>query len=238
MIPAYNEERTLPWVLAGVRKRLPGARILVVSDGSTDGTVGAARERGAGVLELSRRGYGEAVRAGFEEARRLGPDWLLQLDADGQHDPESLPGILGALQGRPGVDHEPRTKNHERVFRPDIVIGSRFLHPRSYRPALPRRLGMGFFAWLASRLTGLSITDPTSGMRGFSGKAVLHFAGDPRHSAYHDADVLVRAHKAGLRILEVPAMMREAPEGRSMHKGFGILLYAFRMLWATLRAAV
>ena len=109
VIPAWNEEAVLGDVLESVKVEKPSfADILVVSDGSTDATAAIARAAGVAVLDLPLNlGVGGAMRAGFQYAQRMGYDYAMQVDSDGQHHPESIPSLIEAVQ-----DY-------------DIVIGSR-----------------------------------------------------------------------------------------------------------------
>ncbi len=109
VMPAYNEEEAVGQVVREVLDTLPGIACLVVSDGSKDRTVEVAQAAGARVLELPfNLGVGGAMRAGFRYAQRHGFDNVIQIDSDGQHNPESVPQLLAALE------------------RKDVVIGARF----------------------------------------------------------------------------------------------------------------
>src|SRR5512137_1623210 len=127
VLPAFNEAKHLPGVVAGIRAVLPGADLLVVDDGSTDGTVDVARQ--LGVLVVSHpwnMGYGVTIQTGYKFALANGYDTLVQIDADGQHDPQDIPILLEPIGA--GMY--------------DFVLGSRFLGAVSYRPPLARRVGM------------------------------------------------------------------------------------------------
>jgi glycosyltransferase involved in cell wall biosynthesis len=215
VIPAFNEGVRIRGVVTAVRAQV-GADVLVVDDGSRDAT--AAEARAAGALVASHAvnlGYGSALQTGYRYALRHGHDAVLQLDADGQHDPASIPALLGAL-----AEH-------------DVVVGSRFLHPGSYRPPLSRRLGMGLFGAIASHLAGQALTDPTSGFQAISRPALEFYANDRWPHDYPDADVLAMVARSGLRLTEVPVRMLDSPDGKSMHGGLlKPLYYIFRMTLA------
>jgi len=215
VIPAFNEARRIRGVVAAVLGQVT-ADVLVVDDGSRDGTAAEARAGGAIVATLPvNLGYGSALQTGYRYALRHGYDAVLQLDADGQHDPASIPALLAAL-----ADH-------------DVVVGSRFLHPGSYRPPLSRRLGMTLFGAIASHLSGQRLTDPTSGFQAISRGALEFYAHDRWPHDYPDADVLAMVARSGLRLTEVPVRMLSSPEGKSMHGGFlKPLYYVFRMTLA------
>src|SRR5512142_375020 len=136
VIPAYDESGRIGDTVTRVRDEVP-ADVLVVDDGSSDDTAEEARRAGAIVaVHPVNLGYGAALQTGYRYALRHGYGAVLQLDADGQHDPASIPGLLAALEVA------------------DVVVGSRFLDGRSYRPPLSRRIGMWLFGGIAALLAG------------------------------------------------------------------------------------
>lgn len=216
IVPAYQEGERIAAVVRSAQATTSG-EVLVVDDGSTDRTAEEARRAGAIVASHPvNLGYGAALQTGYRYALRRGFDRVLQLDADGQHDPSSIPNLLHAL-----VDA-------------DVVVGSRFLDGTStYRAPFVRRAGMWLFGQLAGRLTGRRFTDPTSGFQALS-RAALEFYAHERYPAdYPDADVLAMAVRAGLRVVEVPVRMHASPGGKGMHSGvLRPIYYVFRMLLA------
>ena len=212
IMPAYQEARRIAQVAADVRRQVEGD-VLVVDDGSLDETAAEARRAGALVaIHPTNLGYGAALQTGYRYALRHAYDAVLQLDADGQHDPASIPPLLEALA------------------RADVVVGSRFLDGRSYRPPLARRIGMHLFARVATLLAGQRITDPTSGFQAISREALRFYAHERYPADYPDADVLAMVARAGLRLTEVPVRMLPSPGGKSMHAGLlKPLYYVFRM---------
>lgn len=212
LMPAYNEAGRISRVLEEVRRQVEGD-VLVIDDGSADATASEARRGGARVaIHPTNLGYGAALQTGYRYALRHAYDAVLQLDADGQHDPASIPRLLAALATA------------------DVVVGSRFLEPGSYRPPLARRVGMRFFGVVASALAGQHITDPTSGFQAISREALRFYAHERYPADYPDADVLAMVARAGLRLAEVPVRMLGSPDGKSMHRGLlRPLYYVFRM---------
>lgn len=212
-MPAYNEARGIAGVVEKVREEAR-ADVLVVNDGSADGTGEAALAAGAIVASHPvNLGYGAALQTGYRYALRHAYDAVIQMDADGQHDPASLKVLLAALLG--GAD---------------VVVGSRFGHDESYRPPLLRRVGMSIFGAVASYYTGMKLTDPTSGFQALSHRALEFYAHDRYPHDYPDADVLSMVARAGLKLVEVPVRMLESPSGKSMHSGvLRPLYYIFRM---------
>jgi glycosyltransferase involved in cell wall biosynthesis len=214
IIPAYNEERRIAAVVAGVFIAVPDAVVVVVNDCSRDETVPAARQAGAIVVSHPfNMGYGAAIQTGYKYARDKGFDYLVQLDADGQHDPACIPALLAPVFAGTA----------------DIAIGSRFLG-NSYRPPLARRLGMALFRRIVSLVTDRSVTDTTSGFQAFNRDVIRFFATDIFPVDYPDADMLIMLHRAGFCLTEVPVRMYENSEGKSMHSGLKPFYYMFKML--------
>ena len=215
VIPAFNEALRIRGVVTAVRGQV-AADVLVVDDGSRDATAAEARAAGAIVATHPvNLGYGSALQTGYRYALRHDYDAVLQLDADGQHDPASIPPLLAALASH------------------DVVVGSRFLHPGSYRPPMLRRLGMSLFGAVASHLSGQRLTDPTSGFQAISRRALEFYAHDRWPHDYPDADVLAMVARSGMRLGEVPVRMLGSPDGKSMHGGvLKPLYYIFRMTLA------
>jgi glycosyltransferase involved in cell wall biosynthesis len=220
-LPALNEAENLPEVLSALRERWPAATILVVDDASVDGTAAVARAHGALVATLPfRLGYGGAVQAGIKYGLRRRFAVVVTFDADGQHDPADIGPLLDAIRG--GAD---------------LAVGSRALAAGSYRGSLARRWGRSLFAGLARVLTGLRLTDPTSGLKALGPRGQALFALSRFPDRYPDADALVLARRARLSIAERPARMRPSRNRRSMHGGVGSLAYGFNMLFSLFVAA-
>ena len=214
VIPAFNEEEKIHAVVQEIRREIPEAVVLVVNDGSRDQTESRARAAGARVLTHPfNMGYGVSLQTGYKYALKYGFDFVLQMDGDGQHDPRYLPVLLREV----------------REGGADVVIGSRFLGEGDYRAARLRQMGICLFRFLASRLCGQKITDPTSGYQALNRRAVEFCAEDSFPGDYPDADVLVMMHRAGLRIREVPARMHPNAQGKSMHSGWKPLYYIYKM---------
>jgi glycosyltransferase involved in cell wall biosynthesis len=218
IIPAYNESRVIGEVTAAVKACLPEADVLVVNDGSGDGTAGIAGQSGARVVSLPfNMGYGVALQTGYKYAWKKGYNYILQLDADGQHQPAFLKDILRELRDGSA----------------DAVIGSRYLREESYRPPFARRQGMRLFAGLTSAIIKQKISDPTSGFQGFRGPVLGFLVSDYFPVDYPDADFIIMLHKCGFRIKEVPVVMKVG-SGKSMHSGVKPVYYIFKMVLSIL----
>lgn len=199
LIPAFNEESTVGAVIRSCRRALPEADILVINDGSSDGTASQARLAGAQVLELPYNlGIGGAVQSGYLFARRRGYEAVCQVDADGQHDPEELAKLLEEL-----------TRDQA-----DYVVGSRFLGEGGYRSPPSRRIAISLFSWMIRAMTGRCFTDPTSGFRAAGRRAIESFA-EYYPVDYPEVEALVVGHRKGFRMSETPVLMNQRQAGRS-----------------------
>ncbi len=218
IIPARDEGPRVGAVVRATRAALPGVPVLVVENASTDDTVHAARAAGAEVIH-SAPGYAVATRAGFVHARERGADWVVTLDADGQHPPEAVPSLLAALAHA------------------DLAIGSRFLGDPGYPIPLARRGAIHALGLWASLLSRQRLRDVTSGMRALRRPVFEAFADDyPADVA--DANVLVRALRRGWRVTEVPVSMRARSGGDSQHGGLDGAAFALRMAVYAAREAL
>jgi hypothetical protein len=201
VIPALNEESSLPSVLSVIPKQVHDleTEIIVVSDGSTDATELIAREHGALVVGRDlRRGQGAAVALGYQVALLRGATVVATCDADGQYDPLELPQLV-----QPILDGDA-----------DVVHGSRMLEGGTYeRPMFGRSHGVKVFAKLTSLIARSPITDPASGFRAFTAEALTKL--EFRERQFHASEVTVAAVKKGLRVREVPCTFRERFEGES-----------------------
>ena len=200
IVPAFDEEEAVAAVVREIRGFDPSLDIVVVDDGSADGTAAAAAAAGASVVSLPfNLGIGGAVQTGFKYALEHGYDVAVRLDGDGQHDPTELPKLLEPL----GRDEA------------DVVVGSRFAGgERDYRPPLARRAGIRWFAHLVSLLTRQKLTDTTSGFQAVNARGIRLFAADYPHD-YPEVEAAVMVVRHRLRIKEVPVRMREREVGSS-----------------------
>lgn len=215
VMPAHNEGETISGVIAYVRRVVPEATVVVVSDNSTDDTVKQAEGAGAVVLVLiNNLGYGGAVQTGLRYAYRQGYDIAVQIDADGQHDPDCLPALMA-----PVLNGEI-----------DVALGSRFLGRVDYKIPLSRRLGMKLFSWLASSAVGSPITDPTTGYQAHGRRVLEYYAVNNYHSDYLNPDTVIQLAYRGFRTREVPVTMKERVAGISMFSGsLKPMLYVAKM---------
>ena len=217
-MPAYNEEESLPGLIAELRMVLPEISILVVDDHSEDLTALVAKRSGVAVLEMPfNLGVGGAMRAGFKYASEHGYEIVVQLDADGQHPPGHLPDLIDRLDSS------------------DVVIGARFAGVGSYSARGPRKWAMTVFARVLSRVLGVRLTDVTSGFRASGPRAVRFFAREyPQEYLGDTIESLVMAGRAGLTISQIPVEMRPREFGRPSQSSFRSGVYLLRAFVALL----
>lgn len=198
LIPAFNEEESLPLVLPILKKEYPQFDFLILNDGSKDKTLAVSKQFDADVLDLCiNQGLGAALQPGFKYGLNHDYDYFVQFDSDGQHLPEYIESLI---------------QKAEEGF--DIVIGSRFLTGEGdYNQTLLRAFGGKWLSALIKIFTGQKITDPTSGMRVYSKKIaekLMNLDNMPLES-----DFLVMAHKNGYKIAEVQVKMQERLAGET-----------------------
>jgi glycosyltransferase involved in cell wall biosynthesis len=216
IVPAYNEELSLPGVIRDLRTQVSGADIVVVDDGCRDTTAKIAREAGVQVLGLPfNLGIGGAMQTGYRYALEHDYDVAVQFDGDGQH----VAGEIEALL-RPVMEG-----------RADIVVGSRFLNRGDYRAPFLRRIGIRIFSSVLSFIMGTPVTDSTSGFRAANRKVIAFFAGTYPED-YPEVESLVLLHRAGLRVEEVPVKMEVRTGGRSSITPIRSVYYMVKVLLA------
>jgi len=207
-IPAWNEEENLPGVLDALRAELPDVDVLVVDDGSTDGTAAIAREHGAEVESFGEnRGLPEGIAAGYRWALEHEYAVCGRVDADGQHPPAELARLLAMV----------------RADQCDVAVGSRFVAGEGYeayryRPAAARRLGTAVLRRAMAPVLGRPFGDATSGLWAVNAKA-LPLLARPFTTEAPEVEALIRVADAGLRLDEVPVNMAERAGGESKLRG-------------------
>jgi glycosyltransferase involved in cell wall biosynthesis len=220
IIPAHDEEASLPKTLAEVRSRAPDVDLLVVDDGSHDHTSDVARAAHVPVLRHAvNLGVGGALQTGFRYAVEHGYRIGVQLDADGQHDPEYLAALLAPV----------------RAGTADVSIGSRWVARTGYDAPWSRRLGMLLFSGVVKMALGRTITDTTSGFRAYN-RAVMEVCQHDFPKDFPDAPLLIALHRHGFRLEEVAVEMRHRAAGRSFYTLGKKLYYPYKNLVASLMA--
>jgi glycosyltransferase involved in cell wall biosynthesis len=209
-IPAWNEEASLPAVLDEVRARIPEADVLVVDDGSTDGTAEVARRHGAEALSFGEnRGLRAAIAAGYGHAVEHGYAYCGRVDADGQHPVDELRKLLEVV----------------RSGSCDVAVGSRYataggngFSRERYETSPARRLGTGLLRRSIEIVLDRPFHDATSGMYAVNARAMAILA-QPYTSGAPEVEAVLRLHEEGLRVEEVPVEMRERASGESKLQG-------------------
>jgi glycosyltransferase involved in cell wall biosynthesis len=181
LIPAYNESRYIADVVTQALKHVP---VVVIDDGSTDGSGAAAALAGAKVIAHKvNQGKGKALNTGFDYAVQRGVDAAITLDADGQHDPDEIPLFIGAFRAGEG----------------DIIIGKRTFGEMPAKSQFGNRVG----TWLLSKAMGQPIPDNQSGYRLLSREVMRKIR--PTSTRFEaEVEILLRAQMAGFRLAWVP----------------------------------
>lgn len=216
IIPAYNATQFVDEVVRRCARREDLAGIIVVDDGSTDGTGDVARAAGAHVLTHEvNRGKGAALMTGFREASALGWDAAITLDADGQHDPKEIPRFVAQF----------------RRFQADIIVGSR---ARSGTPMpLPRRLSNRLSSAIVSWLAGTRIPDSQSGYR-LIARRVWESLPLRRERYDFESELLIQAGRHGFAIGSLPIETVYGGE-RSYFRPIRDTAHMVRVFWSLFR---
>jgi hypothetical protein len=211
---AYNEEQNLGNTLRDLRLNGPPVDLVVIDNGSTDGTRAVALAHGVPVLThcINSGSSMGTVMSYFLYAHRHRYDCLCQFDGDGQHIASELPRIIEPVM-------------HGQA---DYVIGSRFLKREGYQSSFARRAAIRIFAWIDSRFVGQRLTDVTSGFRAYSARVVEFFATHYRHELSDTNQLLLLSHFAGARIREVPVVMRAREHGVSEFSPWVAFTFPFK----------
>jgi glycosyltransferase involved in cell wall biosynthesis len=191
VIPAFNEAQTIGDVISKTKKF--SSIIIVVDDGSDDGTSDVCRSLNVKVLRNSRRmGKGIALKRGIIEAIGYDPDIVVTLDADGQHDPCEMPRLLLPIQ------------NSEA----DIVIGSRYPNTANAEIPYRRRIGLSIINKFNAALTRTNVKDSQSGFRAYDKSVIERIIAYTSTGYGVETEQLALADSYGFRIVEVPITIR------------------------------
>ncbi|MEX8057855.1 MULTISPECIES: glycosyltransferase family 2 protein [Microbacterium] len=216
IVPAWNEAANVGSTIAEIRAADPAYDVVVVDDGSVDGTGDVAAAAGARVLTLPfNLGVGGAMKTGFTYAQREGYHRAIQVDADGQHNPADVARVLAGLADA------------------DISIGARFAEVGDYTVRGPRRWAMVVLASVVSRVAGVRLTDVTSGFRAANRRAIDQYVRYyPAEYLGDTLDSLVEAVHAGLTVTQVPVAMRPRVHGKPSQNPLGASVYLLRSVFA------
>lgn len=199
IIPAFNEEANIEKTVTSIQKDAKEFDYVIINDCSTDRTGKICEQKGYNVVNLPiNLGIGGAVQTGYKYAYENGYDVAVQVDGDGQHDPEFLNKMAEYIEEN----------------KVDMVIGSRFIEKKGFQSSVTRRMGIKFFSVLIKLLTGSVITDPTSGLRMVGRNVMEIFAKDyPRD--YPEPESVVAVLRKKLVVKEIPVIMHEREGGVS-----------------------
>ena len=209
IIPTYNERENLPIIIGKVFESVPEAHILVMDDGSPDGTGQLADDMARDDKRISvihregKLGLGTAYLAGFAEGIKRGYEFLIELDADGSHPPEKLPEMLGLAASDPEIG---------------LVIGSRWTEGGEVVDWPKRReiLSRGANTY-ARIMLGVDVHDVTAGYRVYRASLInsLDLDGIDSKGYCFQIDMTLRSVDAGAKIVEVPITFKDRELGQS-----------------------
>jgi glycosyltransferase involved in cell wall biosynthesis len=210
VVPAFNEAATVGRVVAEARALPQAPDVVVIDDGSSDGTGDGVDTR---LVRLPFNcGIGAAVQTGLRLALADGYDRVVRLDGDGQHDARVVPALLAVLESGQA----------------DFVVGSRYVEREGFQSSVPRRIGSRWFRVLLRLACGQQVSDPTSGLWAANRRAAALLAADYA-SDYPEVDALVLLARSGCRIVEVPTVMRERAAGTSSINAPRALYYMLKV---------
>jgi glycosyltransferase involved in cell wall biosynthesis len=213
-IPCYNEAPSIGDIVRQASKHVD--QVIVVDDGSRDGTAEAAKAAGATVVNHeSNKGYGEAILSCFKAARSNGTGVVVTLDGDNQHTPEEINAVVAPIMRGEA----------------DVVVGSRFLHssPETNAP-LYRRFGIGLITWLVNVGSRVKISDAQSGFRAYS-REVIDTIDVTDTGMAVSVELLIKARNSGFVIREVPISCRYDSQSSTLNPlshGVGVALAVIR----------
>jgi glycosyltransferase involved in cell wall biosynthesis len=196
LVPAFNESASIGTLAERLHRTLPGVDLLVIDDGSTDHTVRSVPPYVKVISLPFNLGIGGAMQTGYRYAALNGYDVAIQVDGDGQHRPSEVARLVEVL-----------VKENA-----DVVVGSRFLSGIRYRQTFVRMTGILVLGMLIRLLSGLHVTDCTSGFRAVNRRVLRAFA----HwypEDYPEPEVVLLLHRNGFKIAETPVRMRQRRGG-------------------------
>jgi glycosyltransferase involved in cell wall biosynthesis len=215
IIPAFNERWSVGKVARQIRKALPDYDVLVIDDGSTDDTARQVPPEVSVVSLPFNLGIGGAMQTGYRYAALHGYDIAVQVDGDGQHRASEVPKLIEELTATGA----------------DLVVGSRFLKPTKFRQSATRMGGITVLSTWIRLLSGLNVTDCTSGFRAANARVIRAFA----HwypEDYPEPEVILLLHRSGFKVVETSARMRRRMYGASSITFMQGLFYILKVVTA------
>lgn len=218
IIPAYNEEENIERVVNNLKNNYPDYDYLVVNDCSTDSTLKLLNNLDASYVSLPvNMGIGGGVQTGYIYALEHDYDIAIQMDGDGQHNPEYIEKLI-----------QPLIKGEV-----DTAIGSRFIENEGFQSSFMRRLGINFLSGLIHLMCGVKVLDVTSGFRAVNRKCIEMFAKEYAQD-YPEPEAIVYSALQGARIQEVPVIMNERVGGVSSINGLKSIYYMIKVSMAVI----
>ncbi len=213
IIPAFNESENIERVIKHLQETNPEVDYLVINDCSLDNTKEILYRTGAKYINLPvNLGIGGAVQAGYLYALENDYDVAIQMDGDGQHNPEYINDLV-----------EPIRRGEA-----DTVIGSRFITKEGFQSSGLRRFGISFLSHLIKLLCGLKVYDVTSGFRAVNREYIRFFAHEYAQD-YPEPEAIVTSTLNGARIREIPVIMSERISGTSSISGLKSAYYMIKV---------
>ncbi|OMP66646.1 glycosyltransferase family 2 protein [Domibacillus epiphyticus] len=217
IIPAFNEEQAIIHTVNQL-KTFDDYDYIVINDGSTDQTAHILQQHHIPHISLPvNLGIGGAVQTGYRYAQRNGYDYAIQLDADGQHNPDDLYHLVSEMKSR----------------NVDMLIGSRFFEKTNYKGSLSRRFGILYFNYLLRLIARVNITDPTSGYRIVNRRVIEWFAQDYPVD-YPEVEVIAKLARKGYTVEETKVEMNARQGGESSITALKSIYYMFKVTFFAL----
>ncbi len=218
IIPAYNEQENIERVVTNLKTHCPQYDYLIVNDCSSDKTLEICSKNNFNYIDLCcNLGIGGGVQSGYIYAYRNGYDCAIQIDGDGQHDPQYISRLVDPIERGEA----------------DIVIGSRFIDYEGFQSSGMRRFGINFLSALIKAVCGAKVKDVTSGFRA-ANREFIEFFSKEYADDYPEPEAIVATKLNGARILEVPVVMNEREGGTSSISPLKSIYYMIKVSLAIL----
>lgn len=218
IVPAYNEQDNIEKVVQNLKDKCPDYDYLIVNDCSKDNTPKICDEKGFNHIDLCcNLGIGGGVQSGYLYAYQNGYDYAVQIDGDGQHDPQYIPQMIEAFE-------------NENV---DMIVGSRFITNEGFQSSGMRRFGITFLSTLIKMICGAKVKDVTSGFRVVNRKFIEFFAKDYADD-YPEPEAIVAVTLNGGKVMEYPVIMYEREGGTSSISPLKSVYYMIKVSLAIL----
>lgn len=218
IIPAYNESENIEKVVANIKEKCPEYDYIIINDCSTDGTADICKANQFSYLDLCcNLGIGGGVQSGYKYARLNNYDYAVQIDGDGQHDPQYISQMIKVLEDENA----------------DMAVGSRFITKEGFQSSGMRRFGITFLSMLIRMVCGANVKDVTSGFRVVNKKYIDFFSREYADD-YPEPEAIVAVTLNGGKVVEAPVIMREREGGISSISPFKSIYYMIKVSLAIL----